>query len=75
MLRMGNLYRRENLKSRKETVVRKLVSVTVTLVKLSLCVTKHHAMKIYFGVQVQLHAFLTSALSQISCVANAICRQ
>jgi hypothetical protein len=31
-------------------------------VKLSLCLTKHHAMKTYWGVEVQLHAFLTSAL-------------
>jgi hypothetical protein len=28
----------------------------------SLCLTKHHAMKTYGGVEVQLHAFLTSAL-------------
>jgi hypothetical protein len=31
-------------------------------VKLSLCLTKHHAMKTYWGMEVQLHAFLTSAL-------------
>jgi len=31
-------------------------------VKLSLCLTKHHAMKTYREVEVQLHAFLTSAL-------------
>jgi hypothetical protein len=34
-------------------------------VKLSLCFfsfTKHHAMKAYWGVKVQLHIFLTSAL-------------
>jgi hypothetical protein len=31
-------------------------------VKLSLCLTKHHAMKTYLGVEVKLHAFLTSAL-------------
>jgi hypothetical protein len=32
--------------------------------KLSLCsfLTEHHAMKVYWGVKVQLHAFLTSAL-------------
>jgi hypothetical protein len=30
-------------------------------VKLSLCLTKYHAMKTYWGVEVQLHAFLTSA--------------
>jgi len=31
-------------------------------VKLSLCLTKHHAMKAYWGSSVCLHAFLTSAL-------------
>jgi hypothetical protein len=31
-------------------------------VKLSLCLTKHHAMKTYWGVEVKLHAFLNSAL-------------
>jgi hypothetical protein len=31
-------------------------------VKLSLRLTKHHAMKTYWGVEVQLHACLTSAL-------------
>jgi hypothetical protein len=31
-------------------------------VKLSLCLTKYHAMKTYWGVEVQLHAFLISAL-------------
>jgi hypothetical protein len=30
-------------------------------VKLSLCLTKHHAMA-YWGMDVQLHAFFTSAL-------------
>jgi len=29
---------------------------------MSLCLTKHHAMKAYWGVEVQLHVFLTSAL-------------
>jgi hypothetical protein len=28
----------------------------------SLCLTKHHAMKTYWEVELQLHAFLTSAL-------------
>jgi hypothetical protein len=28
----------------------------------TLCLTKHHGMKVYWGVEVQLHAFLTSAL-------------
>jgi hypothetical protein len=31
-------------------------------VKLSLCLTKHHAMKTYWGVEVDLHVFLTLAL-------------
>jgi hypothetical protein len=31
-------------------------------VKLSLHLTKHHTMKTYCGVEVQIHAFLTSAL-------------
>jgi hypothetical protein len=31
-------------------------------VKKSLCLTKLHTMKTYWGVEVQLHAFLTSAL-------------
>jgi len=31
-------------------------------VKLSLCLTKHHAMNTCGGVEVQLHVFLTSAL-------------
>jgi hypothetical protein len=31
-------------------------------VKLSLCLTKNHTMKTYWGVEVELHAFLTSAL-------------
>jgi hypothetical protein len=29
---------------------------------LSLCLTKHHAVKTSFGVEERLHAFLTSAL-------------
>jgi hypothetical protein len=29
---------------------------------LSLCLAKHHAMKMYWGVEVKLNAFLTSAL-------------
>jgi hypothetical protein len=32
------------------------------VVKLSLCVTKHYAVKMYGGVDVQIHVFLTSAL-------------
>jgi hypothetical protein len=31
-------------------------------VKLSLCLTKHYAMKTYWGIEVQHHTFLTSAL-------------
>jgi hypothetical protein len=31
-------------------------------VKLSLCLTKSHAMKTYWEVEVELHTFLTSAL-------------
>jgi hypothetical protein len=30
--------------------------------KLPLCLTKHHGMKTYGGVDVELHAFLTSTL-------------
>jgi hypothetical protein len=32
-------------------------------VKLSLWLTKYNAMKMYGGVEVQLHAFLTSAIA------------
>jgi hypothetical protein len=31
-------------------------------VKLFLCLTENHAMKVYWGVEVELHAFLTSTL-------------
>jgi hypothetical protein len=34
----------------------------VKKVKLSLCLTKHHTMKTYCGVEAELPAFLTSAL-------------
>jgi len=30
--------------------------------EMSLCLTTHNAMKTYWGEEVQLHAFLTSAL-------------
>jgi hypothetical protein len=33
-------------------------------VKLSLCLTKHDGMQGYWGVEVYLHAFLTSALDE-----------
>jgi hypothetical protein len=33
-------------------------------VKLSLCITKHRAMKTYRGVEVQLHPFLNSAVDR-----------
>jgi hypothetical protein len=40
-----------------------MVQVKVKVkVKLSLCLTKHHTMTTYGGVEVQLHAFLTLAL-------------
>jgi hypothetical protein len=32
--------------------------IVIIKVKLSLCLTKHHAVKTYWGVQVLLHAFL-----------------
>jgi len=31
-------------------------------IQLSLCLTKRHYMKTYWGVEIQFHAFLTSAL-------------
>jgi hypothetical protein len=34
------------------------------VVKLSLCLTKHHAMKTFWGVEVWLHSFLTSAVDR-----------
>jgi len=34
-------------------------------VNLSLCLIKHHVMKTYWGVEVQLHAFLTTALGGV----------
>jgi hypothetical protein len=37
----------------------------VKKVKLSLCLTKHHAMKTYWGVEEELHAFLTSILDAV----------
>jgi hypothetical protein len=32
------------------------------MVKLSLCLVKHHAMKTYVGVEVELHTILVSAI-------------
>jgi len=32
-------------------------SLHCSKVKLSLCLTKHHAMKVYWGVEIYLHAF------------------
>jgi len=32
------------------------------MVKLSMCLIKHHAMKTYWGVEVKFQAFLTSSL-------------
>jgi hypothetical protein len=43
-------------------------------IKLSLCLTKHHAMKTYLGVEGQLHAFLTSALDGGEWSASRLCR-
>jgi hypothetical protein len=37
-------------------------AVSQVKVKLSLCLTEHHIMKAYWGVEVQLHEFLTAAL-------------
>jgi len=34
--------------------------------KLSLCLSDHHAMKVYWGVKVWLHAFLTPAPHRMS---------
>jgi len=33
-------------------------------VNVSLCLTKHHAMKTYWGVEIQCHTFLTSELGK-----------
>jgi hypothetical protein len=48
----------------RPAAVHELLCVTVVKVKLklSLCLTKHHPMKTYGGVEVQLHPFLTSAV-------------
>jgi hypothetical protein len=36
----------------------------VVKVKLSLCLTKHYTIKAYWGVDVYIHIFLTSALAE-----------
>jgi len=36
------------------------------IIKTLLCLIKHYTMMLYWGVQVQHHAFLTSALSRVS---------
>jgi hypothetical protein len=38
--------------------------------EVALCLTKHHAMKTYCGVEVQYHAFLTYALDGGVCSAS-----
>jgi hypothetical protein len=43
-------------------------------VNLSLCLTKHHATMTYWRVEVQLHAFLTSALDGVECLASRLGR-
>jgi hypothetical protein len=41
-------------------------------VKLSLSLTKCHAMKTYWGVEVELHAFLTTAVNKIKMALREI---
>jgi hypothetical protein len=43
-------------------------------VKLSLCLIKHLSMKAYWGVDIQLHVFLTSALDGGQWSASRHCR-
>jgi hypothetical protein len=58
-----------------DVIFRSLMNITYALIrsafqwnllkvntKLSLCLIKHHVMKTYWGVDVQLHSFITSAL-------------
>jgi hypothetical protein len=51
----------EKEKMIKVAALSKMLRVSVK-VKLSLCLTKHHAMKTYWGEETQLRAFLNSAL-------------
>jgi predicted PolB exonuclease-like 3'-5' exonuclease len=49
----------------KRKILRKLFTINTkgrVKAKLLLCLTKHHTMKTYVGVEIQLHAFLTSGL-------------
>jgi hypothetical protein len=50
------------LKMKTNTVALQNNFILKVKVKLSLCLSQHHAMKTYWGVELQLHAFLTSAL-------------
>jgi hypothetical protein len=60
----GNSLRTYLYSASAKTFVHNLLDVLIEVkVKLSLCLTKHHAMKMYWGVEVQLHPFLTSALA------------
>jgi hypothetical protein len=43
-------------------ITQRAIGYSKVKVKLSLCLTKYHAVKVYEGVVVQLHAFLTSAV-------------
>jgi hypothetical protein len=56
-----------------------VTSLFIVNVKLSMCFIKHHTMKMYRGVEVQLHTFLTSALDgaewSITCLGCFIPRK
>jgi hypothetical protein len=54
-------------KDRNVTSLRnKVITIKYLMVKLSLHFIKHHAMKIYGAVEVQLHAFLPSSLTPVT---------